>query len=62
MGGNPGGGGGGGTRASHDFEGGGHNIKCPPPHVFVVNSQSAVPQKSLPIAQGVCIRERAVHT
>ena len=20
----------------HDFEGGGHNIKCPPPHVFGV--------------------------
>ena len=33
MGGNPRGGG---TRPPpHDFEGGGHNIKCPPPHVFV---------------------------
>ena len=35
MGGNPGGGGG--DASPHDFEGGGHNIKCPPPpHVFVV--------------------------
>ena len=29
--------GGGGDASPHDFEGGGHNIKCPPPpHVFVV--------------------------
>ena len=38
MGGNPGGGGGGtgtGTRPPHDFECGGHNIKCPPPPTFL---------------------------
>ena len=33
MGGNPGGGGGGHV-PPHDFEGGGHNIKCPPPRFW----------------------------
>ena len=38
MGGNPGGGGGGdgGDASPHDFEGGGHNIKCPPPPTFLM--------------------------